>query len=262
MNKRLILLMVLAVTMIGGIYAQTTRAGAVNDMTLNGSTGLILVPDAHIGWENANLGVDIGYGFVYRGGDRFDNLPRFSVSFLKKFEVSGLFQIQDGLNNFVLGAKWQLFKKGSTALALGGDFEFLNSKFKPPNGDSSKVYFAATYGGNFFSLPAVTTATVGWQFLNNGDFSSQFIYGMGFSLSLFPKTFNEIVYWVTDFSNFSYTVVASEVNTNYRGAFNTGVRIHPIKSGRFNLVIDVVGIDLLDDGNRGLMASISGGMAF
>lgn len=261
MIKKGILLLFLAVMMAGGIYAQNTRAGAANGMTLNGSTGLILVPDAHVGWENANFGVDIGYGFVWSGGNNFDNLPRFAISFLKKFEVSGLFQLQDGLRNFVLGAKWQLHKKGSTALALGGDFEFLNSNFSN-RGNSSKIYFAATYGGNFFNMPAVTTATIGWQFWNTGNFSSQFIYGMGFSLTLFPNTFKDFVYWVTDFSNFSYTVVAAQVNAGTRGAFNTGFRIHPIKSGRFNLVIDFVGTDLLDDGDRGLMLSVSGGMAF
>lgn len=261
MKKRGILLLILAVVLAGGIYAQNTRAGAVNDMTLNGSTGLILVPDAHVGWENANFGVDIGYGFVWQGGDRFDNLPRFAISFLKKFEVTGLFQFQDGLKNFVLGGKWQLYKKGSTALALGGDFEFVNDNYSLA-GDSSKIYFATTYGGNFFSMPAVTTATIGWQFLETGDFSSQFVYGMGFSLTLFPKTFKDFVYWVTDFSNFSYTVVGAEVYAGSRGAFNTGVRIHPIKSGRFNLVLEVIGTDLLDNGERGLMASVSGGMAF
>lgn len=261
MNKRGILILLLAVVLVGGIFAQNTRAGSVNDMTLNGSTGLILVPDAHVGWENANFGIDIGYGFVWQGGDRFDNLPRFSISFLKKFEVSGLFQLDDGLKNFVLGAKFQMYKKGATALAIGGDFEFLNSNYSNA-GNSSKIYFAATYGGNFFSMPAVTTATIGWQLWETGSFSSQFIYGMGFSLALFPQTFQEFVYWVTDFSNFSYTVVGSRVNAGSRGAFNTGIRIHPIKNGRFNLVIEVIGTDLLDNDERGLLGSVSGGIAF
>ncbi len=111
-------------------------------------------------------------------------------------------------------------------------------------------------------MPAVTTATIGWQLLERGDFSSQFVYGMGFSLSLFPGTFSDFVYWITDFSNFSYVVVGGGINAGSRGAFNTGIRIHPIKSSKFNMVIDIVGADLLDDGQRGLALSVSGGFGF
>ena len=260
MKRFIIAALLIAVLALGGVSAESVRAGAVNGMTFNGSTGLIIVPDAHIGWENSNFGVDVGYGFIWTGGQNFDNLPRFAISLFKKFEVTGLVQFNNNeIQNFVIGGKFQLTKKGGTALALGGDFELFN----PYQGNNSgKIYFAATYGGNFFGLPAVTTATIGWQMFEHGSISSQFIYGMGFSLSLFPNTFKNIVYWVTDFANFSYTVSGAHVYAGSRGAFNTGFRIHPIKSGRFNLVIDILGTDLLDDGERGLSASVSGGFAF
>jgi len=260
MKKIVVSAVLLAVLVSAGGFAQNVSAGAVNGMTLNGSTGLIVVPDAHVGWERSKFGVDMGYGFVWSGGDRFDHLPRFAVSLFEKFEISGLMQMNhDKIKNFVLGGKFQITKSGGTALAIGGDYEF----FVPPeHGDSSKIYLAATYGGDFFGMPAVTTATIGWQFWEQGNFSSQFIYGMGFSLSLFPQTFKNYVYWVTDFANFSYTVKDAMIYAGDRGAFNTGIRIHPIKEGRFNLVIDIIGTDLLDDGNRGLSASLSGGIAF
>ncbi|MCD6343438.1 MAG: hypothetical protein J7L76_06600 [Spirochaetaceae bacterium] len=260
MKKYVIAAVLIASLAASGAFAQNVSAGAVNGMTLNGSTGLIVVPDAHVAWEKPKVGVDIGYGFVWGGGQNFDHLPRFSVSLFQKFEVSGLMQMNNGdLQNFVIGGKFQITKSGGTALALGGDFEFYNLA---QNRNSAKLYLAATYGGNFFGMPVVTTATIGWQMLNRGSFSSQFIYGMGFSMSLFPETFKNYVYWVTDFANFSYTVTGAMVNASSRGAFNTGIRIRPIKEGRFNLVIDVLGTDLLDDGDRGLSTSISGGLAF
>jgi len=260
MKKYVAAVLLIAVLASPAVFASNTSAGSVNGMTLNGATGLIIVPDAHVGWENAKFGVDLGYGFVWTGGDNFDHLPRFAISMFQKFEISGLFQMNHGeMNNFVLGGKFQITKSGGTALAIGGDYEFY---VPTEHRNSSKIYLAATYGGDFFGMPAVTTATIGWQFWNIGNFSSQFIYGMGFSLSLFPQTFKNYVYWVTDFANFSYVVDGAMIHSSYRGAFNTGIRIHPIKDGRFNLVIDIIGTDLLDEGGRGMSASISGGLAF
>ncbi len=264
MKKRLLVLFLLSFVILSALMSQSTTAGAVNGMTLNGATGLIIVPDARIGWENTKFGLDIGYGFVWGGQGNLDNLPRFSFSLFQKAEIYGLVQFGSngvGMKNFVVGGKFQLFKDGGAAMALGGDFEFLNNNFSMA-GNSGKVYLAMTYGGNFFKMPAVTTATIGWQFLNRSDFSSQFVYGMGFSMTLFPNTFKDFVYWITDFSNFSYVVTGSGINANSRGAFNTGVRIHPFKGGKFNMIIDVVGADLLDDGQRALVISISGGFGF
>jgi hypothetical protein len=264
MKKRFLAMLLIVLLVTGGLSAQNTTAGSVNGMTLNGATGLIIVPDARIGWESTKFGLDLGYGFVWGGQNQFDHLPRFAVSLFQRAEIYGLLEIgtnNTGLKNFVIGAKFQLLKDGGAAMALGGDFEFLNDNYSNA-GNSSKIYLAMTYGGKFFKMPAVTTATIGWQFLETGNFSSQFVYGMGFSLSLFPGTFKDVVYWITDFSNFSYVVVGSEINAASRGAFNTGIRIHPFKDGKFNMVIDVVGADLLDDGQRALALSISGGFGF
>ena len=259
--KKFSLLIALAALLVAAAGAQTS-AGAVNGMTFNGSTGLIVVPDARVAWENAQLGVDVGYGFVWTGGQSFDHLPRFAVSIAKKVEIHGLLQFNDNpngdLRNFILGTKFQLSRSGGSALALGGDIEMANQTSGTEI--SSKIYLAATYSGRFFDVPAVTTATIGWQMFNLGSFSSQFIYGMGFSMSLFPDAFQNHVFWITDFSNFSYAVSESRIGLGL-GAFNTGVRIRPIKNGRFNLVIDVLGTDLLDT-SRGIGVNISGGMAF
>ncbi len=262
MKKSAFCLLVVLLLAAAGLSAQTT-AGSTNGMTLNGATGLIIVPDARIGWENAKIGVDVGYGFVWTGGQTFDHLPRFDVSLGKIAEIHGLFQFHENANNdlrnVVLGAKFQIHKSGGSALALGGDVEMANVATDVMD-VSSKIYLAATYSGNFFNIPAVTTATIGWQMFNRGDFSSQFIYGMGFSMSLFPDAFKNHVFWITDFSNFSYVVSDSYINLG-RGAFNTGVRIRPLSKGSFNLIIDVLGVDLLDT-SRGMAVNVSGGMAF
>ncbi len=191
MKRMLLLLIVVTTVATAGFSTQATRAGAVNGMTLNGATGLILVPDARIGWERAKFGLDLGYGFVWTGGNNVDSLPRFSFSFLKRAEVYGLLHLATAGNepfrNFVLGGKFQAVKSGGSAVAFGADVEFANNA---PSGTndyvSSKLYASVTYGGDFFSIPSVTSAAFGWQWWNKGKFSSQFVYGMGFSVSLLP----------------------------------------------------------------------------
>ena len=75
MKKRLIIVLALTPLATTGLSAQATRSGAVNGMTLSGSTGLIVVPDARMGWERADIGLDLGYGVVWSGGRRLDHLP-------------------------------------------------------------------------------------------------------------------------------------------------------------------------------------------
>lgn len=263
MTKRVILAISLLLAAAITITAQT-RADSINAMSLNGSTGHITVPNARIAWQNSDFGMDFGYGFVWIGEENIDHQFRYSLSVLQKFEVHGLLQIgkippsESGLQNFVLGGKYQIVEDNKSAIALGTDIEVAHEVFPGP---SAKIYLASTYEGKFFTLPAIVTATFGWQFVEGGDFSSQFLYGMGFSLGLFPDTFKNHVYWISDFSNFSYVVHAANVNAFNRGAFNTGLRIHPLKRSNFKLVIDIIGSDLLDDKERGLAVTLSGGIS-
>ena len=236
---------------------ESASAGA---LTLNGASGIIVVPDAHTAWERADAGLDIGYGLVWSGGRPVDHLPRFALGFVRRVEISGLLHFNDSvLTNGVIGAKVQLFQQGGAAIAFGGDLEIPGTRIY--RSESAKIYLAVTYGGSFFNMPAITTAALGWQLLNSGLFSSQFVYGMGFSMGLFPEVFQGVVSWISDFSNFSYTVYAPRVNAFSRGAFNTGLRIDPIRKGRFRLVVDFVGTDLLDE-TRGLSFTVSGGFSF
>ena len=247
----------IGVLAVGGLSAQESPPQAA--LTLNGASGIIIVPDAGVVWERTNVGLYIGYGLVWSGHRRFDHLPRFALGFARRVEISGLLSIGDDIKNGVIGAKVQIFREGGAALAFGGDFEISNAGIYSAN--SSKIYLSLTYAGSFFKMPALTTAALGWQLLNSGVFSSQFVYGMGFSMSLFPDVLKGFVSWITDFSNFSYTVYAPKVSAAARGAFNTGLRIHPIKKGRFKLVVDLVGTDLLDE-TRSLWFTVSGGFSF
>jgi len=131
-------------------------------------------------------------------------------------------------------------------------------------GDGSELfmtpYIVASYGGNFFTWPAVTSMMFGWHMLDRGEISSNFAFSMGFELSLAPQVFKNYIFWISDFSNFSYSS-NSLINTSRRGAFNTGIRIDPIKNGKYKLVLDLIGTDLLDE-DRGFMASASFGIGF
>lgn len=244
---------------LAAVSAQETSNGAVTGMTLSGSTGLWIVPDAQIGWDRAEIGLNLGYGIVWTGGSSLEHLPRFAFNMFRRVEISGLLQIGTrDVESGIIGTKVQIFNKEGASLALGGDFEIANSKLY--TGDNAKIYASATYSGDFFDMPTRTSLTLGWQLLNAGEFSSQLLYGMGFSIGLFPEVLKNYLLWVTDFSNFSYSSHGAAVDADDRGALNTGLRFHPIKSGGFNLVIDIIGTDLLDT-SRGISAAISGGFA-
>ncbi len=253
---RLISFALLTTCILMKMMAWESRSDGVTGMTLNGSTGLFIVPDAQIGWDRADIGLNSGYGFVWSGD--LDHLPRFSINLFRKIEVFGLLHLDSKeVKNGVLGAKFQFFEEQGASLAMGGDFEITNTSLY--TGYNSKIYASVTYSGDFFNMPATTTLAFGWQFLSLGAFSSQLIYGMGFTIGLFPNILHNYLVWVTDFSNFSYAVHGSEVDAGVRGALNTGLRIHPVKKGIFNLVIDIIGTDLLDP-TRGLTVSLSAGI--
>jgi hypothetical protein len=80
-------------------------------------------------------------------------------------------------------------------------------------------------------------------------------------LSLFPAFFKNHVFWVTDFSNYTYSVQGVGANTS-RGIFNTGLRLNILKSmNHFMLNIDILGLDLLDE-NREFGFGVTFGLSF
>ena len=248
----------LAALGIQGLEAQSQSGNSGNSlkgMSLNGSTGLYSIPTGRIGWERTrDIGLDLGYHAIITDGQA-THIPKASVSLFKWVEVSAAFDIQpDGYlgndrgTDFIGGAKIQ-FPFTKTAIALGGNFQSLNFLSGDDSGyNAGQVYVAVTYAGQFFSWPAETTVVVGKTFGRNSP-NWNIDYGMGFDLVLLPNILDRYVHWITDFSNFSYSVEAFGADPVYRGVVNTGLRVDlsliPALS-KFKFVIDVLVTDVFD----------------
>ena len=242
------------------------NAQSLKGMSLNGSTGLYSIPTARTGWEGkSSFAFDLGYHAVISGG-KASHIPKASLSLFKFIEINAALDIQgeQGLqlhaNDFLGGLKIQ-FPLTKTALALGGNVQALNLGASEPNRyNAAQIYLAVTYSGNFFSMPAETTAVVGKSFSKNiPDWDIDF--GMGFDLVLLPKFLDRYVHWIVDFANFSYSVKPWHVSASHRGVLNTGIRIDlsfipPFK--KFKFVIDVLATDILDDNRAFALGAVFG----
>jgi hypothetical protein len=230
---------------------------SVKGNTVGGTTGIIVTPTARIGWEYSDFGIDFGYSFLHNG--QTDHVPAVNFSFLRKAEVGLAADINDDSTwNLLFHGKFQFFREGGSSVAMGveGDFADMGSNselFMTP-------YLVASYSGNFFTWPAVTSMMFGWNMLELGEITSNFSFSMGFELALAPQVFKNYIFWISDFSNYSYSS-RSLISASHRGAFNTGIRIDPLKKGKFKLVLDLIGTDLLDS-ERGFMASATFGIGF
>jgi hypothetical protein len=226
------------------------NAQSIKGMSLNGATGLFSIPTARIGWEASNFGIDLGYHAISK--NKTDHIPAVSISLLKWVEFSGAFDIQPGNNqsDIILGAKIQ-FPIQNTILALGGNFQLIN--FEQRNNENQidmawQVYIAVTYSGRFFDWPAETTLVLGKTFWKNYS-DSNIDFGMGFDLILLPSILNNLVHWITDFANFSYSVNPFGADHAFRGVLNTGIRIDlsaiPALS-RLKFAVDILMTDAFD----------------
>jgi hypothetical protein len=198
--------------------------------------------------------LDLGYHAIIRDG-KATHIPKFGVSLFKWVELSAAFDIQpenhyyvrENSTDFIGGVKIQ-FPLKNTALALGGNFQSLNMG-DGRNYNGGQIYVAATYAGQFFSMPAETTVVLGKTFIedrSNWDID----FGMGFDLLVMPDVLDNFVHWVVDFANFSYSVEAFSASAQSRGVFNTGLRVDlsaiPALS-KFKFVVDILMTDAFDD---------------
>jgi len=256
---RIVCVMLLTLVVGAGFLdaqAREAREGStLKGMSLNGATGLYSIPSGRIGWESArNIGLDLGYHAIINGRG-VTHIPSVSMSLFKWVELSAAFDLQpDGYmghdrgTDFIGGLKIQLpFSK--SAIALGGNFQSLNlwdnsyNRYK-----AGQIYMAVSYSGLLFHMPAETTIVVGKTFgANTAIWDIDF--GMGFDLVILPKVFNRYVHWVTDFSNFSYSVEPYGADARDRGVLNTGIRLDltviPIFK-KFRFVLDVLLTDVFD----------------
>ena len=258
----LCVLFLLAALGINGLGAQSLRS-----MSLNGSTGLYSIPSGRIGWERTrDVGLDFGYNAIIN--EKVDHIPKASLSLFKWVELSVAFDIQpDGYiprdkgTDFLGGLKVQL-PLTKTAIALGGNFQALNmGETGYYRYNAGQIYAAVTYAGQFFSMPAETTVVLGKTFREHtSDWDIDF--GMGFDLLLFPNIFDRFVHWVTDCSNFSYSVEPFSADAWYRGVVNTGLRIDlsAIPSlSKFKFTIDALVTDAFDH-NRAFSIGVTFGV--
>ncbi len=235
---------------VTGVSAQSVAKG----MSANGATGLNSTPTARIGWEQAKLGIDLGY--KYTGAS---HIPMISVSFLGAAEAGITADIQSGAAgapvsvDFLFTGKYQFFKSGNAALAGGGNLQFVNGA------TAGQVYLASTNAGQFFDWPANTTIVIGTTF---PDFFNNYPidFSMGFEMSLWPSVFMDLVHLLVDFANYSYSISPAGTISTARGILNAGIRIDPIKVSGFRFNIDLAGTDLLD-ASRGFMIGASFGFA-
>ena len=245
-----------AITLLAAFCVTGAEAQSLKGMSLNGVTGLYSIPSGRVGWEkSSNFGLDLGYHTII-GDRKATHIPKVSVSLFKMLELHAAFDFQpdDGYTpskgtDFIGGLKVQLPFTTNTAIALGGNFQGLNianSGYYRYN--AGQVYAAFTYAGQFFNMPAETTAVFGKTFReNHSDWNIDF--GMGFDIIFFPKVFNHLIHWITDFANFSYSVEAFGADSWNRGVLNTGLRLDlsTIPSlSKFKFVVDVLVTDAFD----------------
>ncbi|MDR1862997.1 MAG: hypothetical protein LBQ67_03655, partial [Treponema sp.] len=224
------LVLIMAGLAVAGLSAQTSPASSsLKGMSFNGATGLYSIPTGRIGWERtSNLGLDLGYHTVF-AHKKAGHIPKVGLSLFKWVELSGAFDIQpknvytyDNGTDFIGGMKVQLpFSK--TAVAIGGNIQALNLGKNTARYNAGQVYLAITYAGEFFSMPAETTVVLGKTFIEDRT-DSDIDFGMGFDLILLPKIFQNYIHWVTDFSNFSYSIEPIGAYSAYRGVLNSGIR--------------------------------------
>ena len=269
--RLLIIVLFIAALGIGNLSAQI-----LNGMSLNGATGLYSIPTGRIGWgQPSNVALDLGYHAIIVEGHAA-HIPKVALNLYRWVELSTAFDIQpvryfgtadiDGNIDsrrgvdLIGGAKVQ-FPLAVTSLALGGNFQAINLGSSRYSYNAGQIYLATTYGGLFFNWPAETTMVVGKTFRQNQS-NSNIDFGMGFDLVLFPNAFSNYVHWVSDFSNFSYSMEAYGADAWSRGVLNTGIRfdlrVIPVFR-RFKFIVDIVVVDALDH-NRAFSMGTTFGM--
>jgi len=243
-------------------------------MSLSGATGLFAIPSGRIGWEQSGpgtFGLDIGYHSIITDGVTA-HIPKVALTLFNIVELSAAVDVQPDEhrtfyrfgprngNDFIGGIKVQL-PLPRTALAIGGNYQYINVGRHNRRNSAWQVYAAATYAGHFFDMPAETTIVVGRTFFE-GHPNSNIDFGMGFDLILFPEIFDNLVHWITDFANFSYSADAFRANAWIRGVLNTGFRFNFSAIPAFyrlRFTADIMFVDVLDH-NRAFAAGLTFGV--
>jgi hypothetical protein len=257
--------------------AGSISAMAFSSPTIGGPTGVITTPNAQIGWDGNDVAIDAGFHYVKDDDKTTSQTPKVNLSLFKCLEVGVMGDMQKYKNDnrdnddYTVHAKFRFYPlqtAGNSSLAVGYKNMQLNYDDESPyKRKNQQVYLAATYGGNFFSMPAETSLVFGktWGKGPNGDtdyFDDMIDFSMSFDLDLLPNLFKGYVHSISEFSNYSYSSEPVGADTLERGAFNTGLRLALLKNmNRFKLNVDILWLDVLDK-NRCWGAGVAGGAAF
>jgi hypothetical protein len=258
-------------------WAQVPLCG----QSINGSTGLYSIPSGHIGWEKpGKTGLDFGYRTIMND-DGAAHVPAITASLFRWVEISSAFDFQPAINeekndDLLFGVKLRLptnfADNKNPAVSLGTNIQLNNFNNDDYYYNAFQPYMAITYAGTFFNMKAETTVVFGKTFFTGGPKNNyDFDFGMGFDLTIFPETFMEMVHWIADFANFSYSDNSWPNYLSYRtgsawnrGIMNTGLRIDlsSFLVSNLKLIVDVFFNDLLDDGNRSFTVGAVAGYLF
>jgi hypothetical protein len=269
MKKTIIFTAILSIFLLN---IASVTASPLRGQSLYGSTGLYSIPSGRIGWESdSNFGLDIGYRAIINNDEGVAHIPAITASLFNWVELSAAMDFQPSIfydesnqrnDDLLLGIKIRLTNSGNTAIALGGNIQFLNfineNSF---NYNAYQPYMAVTYSGSFFSMTAETTLVFGKTFYSGGPSNNSDVdFGMGFDLVLFPDVFGDAVHWIIDFANFGYSdngwtnqLLPHTGPAHYRGVVNMGFRIDLSTIPIFNnnkFIIDFAFNDLFDDRSR------------
>ena len=248
-------------------FCTASFSAAFKSQSANGSTGLFATPTAYTGWSDCTLGLDFGYHFI-DGESEDTNVYSVTLQVLGKLELGVSYDDQDyDGEDTIFHGKFSFYQGGGSAVAFGGNYQSVNYN-KDFDDTFYQIYLAATYSGNFFTMPAETTIVFGKTFVGgsataaNGIDQKNFDFSMGFDLDLFPSAFKGYVHWINEFSNYSYSADAIGAEPIYRACFNTGARIALLKdSRRYKLNVDAVVTDVLDDKSRDFSLGVCFGLA-
>ena len=267
MKRLFVLFLTLAV-----VFPLAAQKDSLNAMSLNGATGIYVVPTARIGFPDDNMGFNAGYHTnVFKplnGNTDINHLLQANISLLQMIELSGTFDVQPDnpyrhSNDLILGGKFQL-PFGSVPVAFGSNYQIRDLGEKNVPHWTFQIYGAVTYQASLFDWPAETTLVVGHTFWEEGS-DNNIDFGMGFDLIVFPKALGNFLHFLIDFANFSYSTSPWGADAVYRGVFNTGFRVDLGQISvlnKFNFAIDVFLADAFDSNKNGKGRSFGAGVTF
>lgn len=246
--------LVALILMSSALYAEPFKSP-----NAGGTTGGFSLPNANTGWEGNKFAVDSAFHMIML--DSY--IPKVSFQIIGQIELGAAMDIQpdDNGSDLLMFFKWRFYGSKSSALAIGGNFQWLDFDAdgnEPYSG--GQVYLVATYRAPFFKMPSETSLSVGYTFVEPVKNYHGIDFGMLFDLDFFPKVFKHYLHFMVEFGNYTYSIEGAGAETG-RGIFNLGLRAAFLRTKRMKLNLDVWSTDMLDN-NIGIATGLAFGFNF